>query len=212
MGRPDPRNTQESDLTPELHKLQTVMLRYAKLYTAEYREKWIPAPEHIEEGLQLFKCPMPGFEGYTTDDINARLVVFFRCREPWLTSCKHNFSVFIKHIHRWIPMPSRQSRVETTGPVVSGKRETCPDHPDAELVDGICPICFPICREPNCRQRHSPSETCEEFKQRDDWVRRTFGGPETRTGEVTTLDGSQVFDEKAKKEFREIRTQQERER
>jgi hypothetical protein len=197
-------------MSPELEKLQTVMFRYAELYAVEYHEKWIPSPEHIQDGLQLFKCPMPGFEGYTTDDINARLGIFFKCKELWLVSCKHNFSVFIKHVHRWIPPAGRQSSVETSGRTSQAARETCPDHPSQRVVNGICPVCFPMCTK--CGQRHATTETCEDFKKRDDWVRRTFGGSETRTGEATTVDGSPVFDEKAKKEFRDIRMQQERQR
>jgi hypothetical protein len=197
-------------LTSELEKLRTVMLHYAERYSAEYRERWIPSSQQIQDGLELFKPVMAGFDAYTVEDINKRLDVFFRCKEPWITGGRHNFSVFIKHIQRWVGGPAVVGARHDGPGRTREKTDRCPDHPEQFLVNGICPICFPMCAK--CGQHHATTETCEEFKQRDDWVRRTFGGPETRTSDTTTIAGSQVFNEKAKKEFREIRTQQERER
>jgi hypothetical protein len=176
-------------------------------------------------GIGIVQTADACFQGYSVDDAIRRNDAFFRCKESWTVGPRHNFSVFVKHFQRWIPTPARQSIVETHRDASLAVRETCPDHPDQQLVDGVCEICYPKCGK--CKQNHATTETCEEFKQRADWVKRTFGGsqiPEVSNGpnseptsgisrgSTTTLSGSEVFTDKEKKEFREIRIQQERQR
>jgi hypothetical protein len=205
-------------VTPELEKLQALMLHHAKNVMREYHEQWMPSSEHITQGLELFKPPMPGFEGYSVDDAIKRNDAFFRCRESWTVGPRHNFSVFVKHFQRWIPAKaSDTSQRQGAGKVSdTSHSERCTDHPKERLVDGMCPVCYPVCAK--CGQRHTPKETCDEFKQRMEGIHELFGvdgrltHPDRRTGSMTTLAGAEVFDEKAKKEIKEIQQQEARQR
>jgi hypothetical protein len=206
-------------MSPELEKLQALMLHHAKNVLFEYQEKWIPSSEHIALGLELFKPPMPGFNAYDVDDAIRRNDIFFRCRLDWVVGCKHNFSVFVKHFAKWIAVPVGTDRIRPSSARTSpALRETCSDHPGQQLVNGICEICYPKCDK--CGNNHDARETCDGFKKRDAEVKRLFRVPSVETqraaspmrGTTTTLSGDEVFDEKAKKEFKEIRMQQERQR
>ena len=148
-------------MDPQLEKVERVMLHYARLFRSEYHEKWIPAPEHIEQTVRLFKSPMPGFEGYSPEDLVARLETFFKIKEDWVVSCKHNYSVFTKHIHRWLPKPVTGPK---PAPAVAKVESFCPDCHEPIKPGDICRVCYPHCAK--CDQYHAPEDDCEEFAAR----------------------------------------------
>lgn len=149
-------------MSPELEKIEPVMVHYGKLFRAEYGERWMPRDEHIRDTLELFKSPMPGFEGYTPEELIARLVVFFAVKEPWLVSCKHNYAVFLKHIHRWIP--KRVIADPKSSAVTSKSDSVCPDCQEPIKPGEVCHVCYPLCDK--CNQYHAIEDDCEAFAAR----------------------------------------------
>ena len=142
---------------------------------------------------------MPGIPGYKKEDLLARLDAFFRCKEDWILSTKHNYLVFCKHVHRWLPAKSTQP---ISPPHLRGGDKEGVYKCDCgnELHHGeICLKCFPLCS--NCGYQHAASETCEEVAKREERLKRMFGSPEKRDGKIKTLSGEDAFDEK--KEFTE---------
>jgi hypothetical protein len=169
-------------MNPELEKCHPVMLRYAQLYAAEYREKWLPTSEHITSTVELFKSPMPGFEPYTPEDLIARLEEFFKVKEPWLVNCKHNYAVFIKHIHRWIPRPL--VRPIPLAPVVTSSTG-CYQHGIALGPGELCPKCFPPCTK--CGEQHAAEDDCAEYAERMKHIKTMFSDSPQRSGKTKQL-------------------------
>ena len=171
-------------MTADHEKCYPVLLRYAQLYAAEYHEKWIPAPEHIEQTVRLFKSPIPGFDGYTPEDLTARLEVFFKDKADWLVSCKHNYSVFTKHIHRWIP--KRAIAAPKPAAAVLMAESICPDCHELIKPGDICQVCYPLCAK--CNQRHALEDDCEEFAARMKRTMAMLSNSSRRGGEPKRLN------------------------
>jgi hypothetical protein len=166
-------------MSPELEKVYPVLLKFAEHYAAEYGEKWVPSSEHIALALQLLKNPLPGFDAYAPEDLIGRIEVFFKCKEPWLISSRHNFSVFARLVHRWVgTRPAFKHRVE--------KRRVVKCDCGEEFWQGqLCPKCFPKCDK--CGQVHAKEIACEEAAKLDAIARRIVSGSSIRTGSAKRL-------------------------
>lgn len=171
-------------------KVLQILMNHAKSTAYFYKERWKPNDSNLEEAYSLFRAP-EGFEPYTLDEIIRRQKVFWRCKDDWLVGCKHNFSVFVRHIHRWLPA---QKKTPLILPLKSKGEKVwqCPECGNELLTPGeICQKCFPTCID--CGFQHYPNETCEAFKQRDEAIKKLFNRKPSRTGEVTTIMGEKVF-------------------
>jgi len=167
-------------MTPDLEKAQQILVKYAQLYAATYKQRWMPSNEQISETLQLLKSPLPGFQPYTTEDLIARLEVFFKAKDQWLVSCCHNLSVFVKHVHRFIPANAIvQSRVSFR------QRKVLCDCGNELTSDEICAKCFPICSK--CGERHTTQETCEELAERNATIRTILDHGDRRAGSAKQI-------------------------
>lgn len=169
-------------MSPKLEIVQRIMFRYAELYAAEYRESWIPKNDHIRETLDLLDPPL-GMPGLTESDLMARLGVFFRCKDSWLVSTRHNYSLFTKHIHRWISTRREEKKNTQSTPLITERCGDC----NTELKSGqICPTCYPICDK--CGKQHSPQESCEEWADRMGRIKNIFSQDnDHRSGKPASL-------------------------
>jgi hypothetical protein len=168
-------------MTSELESIYPILVKYAHLYAKVYGEKWMPTSEHIGQTLTLLKSPVPGFDAYTPNDMTARLEVFFNTKEDWLVSCKHNYSVFIRHFHRWIPkkaMVIHRVSFDTTEPV-------CQDCGNPVERGGICLKCYPICQK--CGKQHAVEDNCAEFAERMNRIQSMLSNSSQRSGKTKEL-------------------------
>jgi hypothetical protein len=181
--------------------VQEVMLVHAQFVQSYYHARWVPKDENIKETLDLLKSPLPGFDPYTKKDMLERLRAFHKCRETWLVSCKHNYSVFIKHFHRWLPAaPVTPQRTASVPPSGATRPYRCPECNNELPTPGeICEKCFPHC--PECGEQHSKSDTCAEFKERMNKLNAIFHSQWNRGKGPVNLTGEKIFDDK--KEFTE---------
>jgi hypothetical protein len=176
-----------------------ILVAYHLLFKARYHEHWKPSDEHVGDTVNLFRSIVPGIPGYTKEDLLVRLDAFFKCKEDWVVSTKHNYSVFVKHIHRWIHTGGPQHPAANTSPRRDAPYK-CPECSNELPTPGeICAKCFPHCSE--CGMQHSTSDTCKEFAERIEKMKNMFGGDKPRGGEIKTLSGEKAFDDK--KEFTE---------
>lgn len=160
-------------MTETSEKAKQVLLQYQKLYRERYGEYWMPTMTHVGEAVSLFKSPIDGVEAYTVDDILRRCEEYFRRNDEWIVSCKHNFSVFVKHIHRWNPPLSPHRHTRTSAGLNNRRSYRCDC--GAEVAEGqLCEHCFPVC--PRCSQRHYKDETCDAYKERIQDLKHLFQG------------------------------------
>jgi hypothetical protein len=167
-----------------------IIWHYYELFVARYHEHWKPSTDHIGATIDLLRSPMPGIPGYTKEDLLARLDAFFHCKEDWVLSTKHNFSVYVKHVHRWLPAKIPQP----TPPLIredKGGVYRCDCGNELQLGE-ICLKCFPLCS--NCGYQHATSETCEEVAKREERLKRMFNHPDKREGKIKTISGEDAFD------------------
>jgi len=157
--------------------VQAVMLKYAELYRKRYNANWVPTSENIRETLEKIKPPLEGFQGLTKDDLLTRLDVYFNKKDDWIVTTKHNYHVFIAHIHRWLPT-HHTLQAQNPGTYFC-------DCGNELQINEICEKCFPHCS--NCGCQHSPDETCEEFLERDTKIRKSLFGNDKRTGKIQPL-------------------------
>jgi hypothetical protein len=173
--------------------VKVVLINHAKQMIVEYCERWVPNDQNIKEAISLFQAP-EGFEPYTLEEIVKRQKSFWKCREEWLVSCKHNFSVFVKHIHRWVSTNPAQHPAAASAPQRDASY-ICPEcHNKLLRPSDICEKCFPHC--PECGMQHSPDEKCLEFAERERKLRQMFSHPDNRESKVKTLSGENAFEEK----------------
>ena len=178
-----------SDITKDAGE---ILVRYHLLFKEHYHEHWKPSDDHVGDTVDLLRSMIPGIPGYTKEDILKRLDAFFRCREEWVVSTKHNYSVFTKHIHRWLESPAKHPAAVPSAP----QRDLpylCPECGNELFIPSeICAKCFPHCTE--CGMQHATAETCKEFAARDAKLRKMFGHTDQRRGEVKTISGEKAFE------------------
>jgi hypothetical protein len=175
-----------------------ILVAYHLLFKARYREHWKPSDDHVGETIDLLRSPMAGIPGYSKEDLLARLDAFFRCKEEWVLSTKHNYSVFTKHIHRWLARPTKNPAAASAPQRDPSYR--CPECQNELLTPSeICEKCFPHCSE--CGMQHATSDTCKEFAERMEKMKSMFGHSDKRGDGIKTLSGEKAFDDK--KEFTE---------
>lgn len=171
-------------MTPELEKVEKVLLRYAELWTLLYKERWMPTQDHIRVTLELFKSPIAGFDAYTSDDALTRLDNFFKCKETWLVASRHNYSVFIKHFHRWVDPKKTTSAQTSRGEIAP--RNACQDCGTEMPASGICFKCYPLCDK--CKTQHAREITCDEQAQFEAIAKRILDPDNKRGGKTKQLN------------------------
>ena len=161
-----------------------VIMRYYELFVARYHEHWKPSIDHVAGTIDLLRSPMAGIAGYTKEDLLVRLDAFFKCKEDWIISTKHNYLVFTKHIHRWLP-------VQTISPPHSRGGEPegvykCPEcQNELSAPSEICEKCFPHCMD--CGFQHAKSESCTEVVERERKLKEMFGSEKPRGSGIKTI-------------------------
>lgn len=85
----------------------SVIKLYSNFYEEKYQQKFYPQDYHFAQAKKMMEAP-EGFEPPTLDDVVARLKWFFTTDEDWIVGSRHNFSVFAKHFHRWIPAKTKK--------------------------------------------------------------------------------------------------------
>ena len=113
-----------------------------KIYGDKYKEKYgsdfFPQKHHFAQAKELLTVP-EDFDPPSMDEVISRLNFFFDQNDDWIISCKHNFSVFVKHFHRWIPQQkkSRKEKSKQTVLIIS-----CMDCGTEHLSTVLCPYCY----------------------------------------------------------------------
>ena len=163
--------------------VSTLMQRYLVLYRERYKADWVPTGEHIRNTLDLIKPQFEGFPGLRQDDLLRRLDAFFRCHEDWLVATKHNYALYLKHIHRWLEQPAK---VPVNGGTFTGTPSSVYCDCGNVLQQGeICQKCFPNCD--NCGCQHAREERCEDFAARDAALRKMFNRPSSGRGGTKSI-------------------------
>jgi len=144
-------------MMPELEKTSKILIRYKQLYEQHYGGSWKPSDEHIYGTINLFKSSLAGFEPYNLQDILQRLEIFFQQKDDWIVVTRHNYNVFLKHIHRWVPKRTIEKQK------VDIDCYQC-DCGKMVKIGEQCEDCFPVC--PKCGQRHWKEESCDEIAMR----------------------------------------------
>lgn len=175
-------------MNPKLEIVQKVMINYAKQYFLVYGEKWVPRDDHIRETLNLIEPPL-GMPGLTLEDLMGRLRVFWRCKDDWLVSARHNYGLFTKHIHRWIQGKRQETPARKQ---VEMSPEPCRDCGTVLKANEVCPKCYPLCEK--CHEQHAVSETCDEVAERLGRIKALFGhNGDQRIGKPVELQKSMGY-------------------
>lgn len=135
---PHLRNKGEEHSRGEMSSIYFSVLKlYGEFYERKYGNKFYPRPYHFRQAKELLEV-REGFESPPLDEITERLGTFFSKNDDWIVDCRHNFSVFVKHFHRWI-MPGRKEKKNET--IMDIRCSEC--HSVHSSIE-VCLICNPV--------------------------------------------------------------------
>lgn len=173
-------------MNEQLEQAKLLLANYALRYQGEYGERWVPSDDHVRDAVEFFRPALPGLATYTAEEACGRLDLFFKTKEDWVVSCRHNFSVFLKHFHRWVIVKKKFGHAVHPAVRVAVQENVCQDHPEVQLKPGeICPVCYPVCEK--CKDQHDAEVSCETHASLREITRRVTGAPPKRGGNAISL-------------------------